>query len=107
MRVTAIFFVTPILWSVMQVGAAATPTKSPDLAIRASVDGRCYFAEVVGQCSTFGETLVSAHKLPAGDVHIEVSSDAKGEVILALLKSLERVGVSPSRVGFVLGKSQG
>jgi biopolymer transport protein ExbD len=105
MRVAAISIVGAILWNLAPVPAVATPTESTDLTIRASADGRCYFAEVVGQCDTLGETLVSMHKVPVGHVHIEVGPDAKYEVIVALLNSLERVGISPSRVGFIRAES--
>jgi hypothetical protein len=100
-RVTAISFLRAILWKLALVPAVATPTESTDLTIRASADRRCYFADVVGECDTLGAMLVSEHMVPAGRVYIEVGPDSRYEVISALLKSLEEVGISPDRVGFV------
>jgi biopolymer transport protein ExbD len=105
MRVTAISIVCAVLWKLASVPAVSTPTESTDLTIRVSADGRCYFADAVGQCNTLGAQLVSMHMVPIGHVHIEVGPDSKYEVIAALLKSLEQVGISPSRVGFVRAES--
>jgi len=106
MRVTAISIACAILlWKLALVPAVSTPSESTDLTIRVSADGRCYFADTVGQCNTLGAQLVSMHMVPIGHVHIEVGPDSKYEVIAALLKSLEQVGISPSRVGFVRAES--
>jgi biopolymer transport protein ExbD len=106
MRVTAISMACAFLWSLASVPAVSTPTESTDLTIRVSADGRCYFAEAVGRCDALGAKLVSMHMIPIGHIHIEVGPDSKYEVIAALLKSLEQVGISPSRVGFVRAESQ-
>jgi hypothetical protein len=79
--------------------------ESTDLTIRVSADGCCQFAEVVGQCDALGAMLVSTNMVPTGHIHIEVGPDSRYEVIAALLKSLEQVGISPSRVGFVRAES--
>jgi hypothetical protein len=105
MRVLAISVTCVILWRLASVPAVATPTESTDLTIRASADGRCYFADVVGDCDTLGTILVSKHMVPTGRVYIEVGPDSRYEVISALLKSLEEVGISPNRVGFVRAES--
>jgi biopolymer transport protein ExbD len=105
MRATAISIVCAILWKLASVPAFSSPTESTDLTIRVSADGHCYFADAVGKCNNLGAQLVLMHLVPLGHVHIEVGPDSKYEVIAALLKSLEQVGVSPSRVGFVRAES--
>ena len=87
------------------VPAFPNAMESTDLTIRVSADGHCHFAEVVVQCDALGAMLVSMHMVPTGHIHIEVGPDARYEVIAALLKSLEQVGISPSRVGFVRAES--